>query len=235
MLMMANVASAAPTTDFGNGKGIGELNIGIYDVKFNGQSFSNNYSGTLDLGGGMSYTKQLFGNVGVYFGGTLARYKKDYGTYTDTTTFFEPVTGDLLQRDEALAYELDMLYSVNKNIALFVGVAGLNLSTDYKLENNIANFSGTKYEDYTYASYSENGTGFQRGVALNLPLTKELKIYGKAATGTDDIKNYEAGIRYKFCDTGEFKIGYYKFKMKKAEWVKDVEVSGVGAGVYARF
>jgi OOP family OmpA-OmpF porin len=160
----ASIASAAPQTTWDQGEW--QLDLGAWDPK------AKTY-------GHDSETKwNFYGGLGYGISDKWALRYDYHGLKTDAGDF--DTDGD--------EHEVNLLYSLGKNVALFAGWNRINNDFGHGFDetNNVAQF----------------------GVATKFDLAKNLALYAEGALGTKSTSLWEAGLSYTINDDWDINAGY---------------------------
>jgi len=207
MLCVATSAQAAPLTDFDTWRGSIDLGAWKTDVNISedhdGVDLDGewNFTGgiTHKLGGrwGLQYQHHGMSADGNWFGG-------DKEVYSDV----EVATAQIGRYREKVDYtgysdELNIVYSLKKNVALFAGANRVRHELRY-----------TNLE----SDFSAEGkrTHFQGGVVAKAPLSDKVDAYGLVGGGTHGLFQAEAGFAFKMRNDWEANVGYRWFRVKDA-------------------
>lgn len=190
---VTSMAFATPQTQFQ--KGQFQLDLGAWNVK-SSVDMSNFDATTMPAAGaGTAYTGTKTSDSKWNFTGGLSyglsdKWGLEYA-YHDLNTKKEGIKGT--DGDE---HEVNLVYSLNKNFAVYGGWNRIKNSKDsFSRTNNIA----------------------QLGLIAKAPLAKNFDIYGKAAVGTKHTTIWEAGLGYTIGKDFDLTAGYRYVNTRLAE------------------
>ncbi len=179
-----SVVSATPQTTFE--KGETQLDLGAYRHKAEVVTSSEN---KWNFTGGVTYA--LSDKTAVQYAYTGMKAKHGFG--------------------DGNMQELNVIHSLNKNVALYGGYGRIDTGYWDKV-NNIA----------------------QIGVIGKAPLGDKFEVYGKAAVGTKSTTSWEAGVGYKATDDLDVHVGY-RYTNTEGLASDSISMKGLVAGLSYRF
>ena len=171
---VTSAAFATPQTQFQ--KGQFQLDLGAWDVKasVDGENFGSDGTVTTDskwnFQGGLGYALS-------------DKWNLEY-VYHDLNTKY-----DGAKATDGDEHEVNLVYSLNKNFAVYGGWNRIKNSVDVD-------------------SFSKTNNIAQLGLIAKAPLAKNFDIYGKAAIGTKKTTIWEAGLGYTFAKDFDLSAGY---------------------------
>lgn len=191
---VCGAAFAAPQTTFD--KGEVQLDAGWYapkaEVNVNDNTLSNDTKDNFT--GGITYG--LSDRLGLQYNYT--------GLKTDANTERGNTTGN--------SQEANLIYSLNKNIAMYGGYNRIDTGSD--TINNVA----------------------QAGIIAKAPITDRLSLYGKAGVGTKKTTTWEAGLGYNVTKDLDVNAGYKYLNTQNGDSDDhNVSYKGWTAGLSYRF
>ncbi|HWQ62644.1 MAG TPA: hypothetical protein VN521_10050, partial [Negativicutes bacterium] len=152
---------------------------------------------------------------------------KDYsGSVTDGVNVLSGSTNSKLT-----ANQFNILYSLDKNVAAFVGYTQAKNEFDLRGTLNGSSFSGT------VAGKTVNG--WQAGFTGSFPLGDKFSGYGTLGFG-NKITCVEVGLSYQFSKDAELNLFYKSTEYKDLQFEGasakyDLKVNGPGIGVTFKF
>lgn len=212
LLFSTVVASATPMTSFEANKI--QIDLGAWYPSVTGSGTwdevrpndeTSNYDGywvdkfgkNWNLYGGITYGVASKWGIQYQYHGLSTKncyenYSSDYGyTYNPMPPFH--ATGS--------TQELNVLYSVHPNVAVFVGY------------NHF----------YSPMPLAPNARGlFQGGIVAQTALNKNLDLYGTVAFGTHNLFTWEAGLDYKLSKDWSVNVGYRYTKASLYEGIYEI-------------
>ena len=202
---MTSFAFATPQTTFEQGQA--QVDLGLWNVKAaSNTDASMNSIGNIIFNNGkteMSTDSKWNFHGGVTYGLTdkwAAQYHY-YGLKTKVSD--SDINGS--------QHELNLLYSLNPNIAAYAGWSRIN-SSDLDFTNNIA----------------------QIGVVGKTQLTDKFDLYGKLAVGTRKTSLWEAGVGYQITKDLDLNAGYRSLNTKRTD-DNNITYKGFIAGLAYKF
>ncbi len=222
LFLFSAVGFASPLTDFSQGKASVDLNWRIdSEHEYDGGSLDGSNS-SYDLG----LTIGLGNKFAFQWQNQTAKSKDYSGTITDGIN-----TASGTVNTKLTANQFNILYSLDKNVAAFVGYTQAKNEIDYRGTLNGVPGSGT--------ISGKNVNGWQAGFTGSFPMGDKLSGYGTLGFG-NKIVNLEFGLSYEFSKNAELNLFYkhteYKdlqFEGSSAKY--DVKVKGPGIGLTFKF
>lgn len=178
-----SVAGATPQTQFN--KGEFQVDLGAANVETKTEGFKDAHKWNFD--GGLTYG--LSNKTGIQYG-----YHGLNSKHLDTDM-----------------HELNLVRSLNKNVAVYGGYARIH-NDNYSVTNNIA----------------------QAGVIGKANLGSKVEVYGKAGLGTKKTTVLEAGLGYKVRENLDINAGYRYINTQATE-DKNISFQGPVVGLSYRF
>ena len=178
-----SVAGATPQTQFN--KGEFQVDLGAANVETKNEGFKDAHKWNFD--GGLTYG--LSNKTGIQYG-----YHGLNSKHLDTDM-----------------HELNLVRSLNKNVAVYGGYARMH-NDNYSVTNNIA----------------------QAGVIGKANLGSKVEVYGKAGLGTKKTTVLEAGLGYKVRENLDINAGYRYINTQATE-DKNISFQGPVVGLSYRF
>ena len=166
------------------------------EVNVDGNNLSNDTKGNFT--GGVTYA--LSDRLGLQYNYT--------GLRTAASTELANTTGN--------SQELNLIYSLNKNVAVYGGYNRIKNSSDkgFNETNNVA----------------------QAGLIAKAPITDRLALYGKAGIGTKKTTTWEAGLDYSITKDLDLNAGYKYLNTQVGDYENNnVSYKGWTAGLSYRF
>jgi len=227
ILALTGVCSASPLMNYSKGKASIDLTIrpgyvniftsvGSSETK---DADKNNFEGTITYGLGHNIALQYRNTTG------------------NSETF--PITVFGLTNNNARstlnAQEFNILYKLNKNVAVYLGWVQAKVGQpagEYNISTGIARL----FDDYAKKN------DYQVGLVGTKKLGPKLTGYASAATGKY-ITNYEIGIGYEVAKNVEFNLGYKNTKYKDFAvsnhglllFTYDYQIKGLAYGLTYKF
>jgi OOP family OmpA-OmpF porin len=197
-LCVTGAAFATPQTTFE--KGQTQIDLGAWNPKAEVSDVSTdakwNFQGGLTYGLSDKWALQY-----QYYGLKTEGSSETDGAYTDGNE-----------------HEVNLLYSLNKNFALY---GGWN-----RIKNSLVYDGGNAFEKTNNVA--------QLGLVAKAPIAGNLDIYGKAAVGTQKTAMWEAGLGYAITKDLDINAGY-RYLNTKATDDYNVSYKGFIAGLSYRF
>lgn len=208
---VSSFAFATPQTQFEQGQW--QIDLGAWNPKAEVDS-SNWYGGSGDVSSDSKWNFQ--GGLSYAFTDKLALQYNYYGLKTEGN---HETAGYKTDGDE---HEVNLVYGLNKNFAVFAGW------------NRINNDLG---------AWSDTNNVAQIGLIAKAPLAKNFDIYAKGALGTKNTSMWEAGLGYSITPDLDISAGYRYLNTKLADkgdmpGLKDdanISYKGFIAGLSYRF
>ncbi len=222
LFLFSAVGFASPLTDFSQGKASIDLNWRMSnDLEYPGDSLdasNSNFDVGLTIGLGNKFAFQ--------WQNQNAKSKDYSGTFTNGV---DVLSGSL--NSKLTANQFNILYSVDKNVAAFVGYTQAKNEFDVNGTYNGTPFGGTVSGKMV--------NGWQLGFTGSFPMGKNMSGYGTLGFG-NKITNIEIGIAYEFAKNAELNLFYKSTEYKDLEFdgvsdKYDLKVKGPGVGVTFKF
>ena len=178
-----SVAGATPQTQFNKGEFQADLGAASVEAKMDGGKDAHKWN----FDGGLTYGWS--DKTGIQYG-----YHGLNSKHLDTDM-----------------HELNLVRSLNKNVAVYGGYARIH-NDNYSVTNNIA----------------------QVGVIGKANLGSKVEVYGKAGVGTKKTSTWEAGLGYKVNEDLDINAGYRYINTKHAD-NENISFQGPVVGLSYRF
>ena len=191
---VSSVAFATPQTQWTQGEA--QLDLGAWQVKAEFADMTSDSKWNFD--GGLTY-------------GLTDRWALQYEYYGMKTKANDEMDPGM----DSNSQEVNLIYSLNKNFALFGGW------------NRIKNSVGNGEADIT-------NNAAQFGLIAKAPLAHNFDIYGKAAVGTQKTSYWEAGLGYTISKDLDINAGYRSLNTKLTD-DNNITYKGFIAGLSYRF
>ncbi len=189
-----SVTFATPQTQWD--KGETQIDLNGWNTKASLDSFDTDNK--WNFGGGITYGLSDKLALQYEYYGLKTKYKYAGSDYDATT---------------GNSQEVNLLYSLNKNFAVYGGWDRIKNSTDgYSKNNNVAQF----------------------GVIAKAPLGKNFDVYAKGAVGSNKTSMWEAGIGYTIAKDWDITVGYRQLDTKATDDY-NIKYKGLIAGISYRF
>ncbi len=208
-MTITSVSFASPLNDYAKGKAAIDLNPNI-----NSDSSRENVSGGVTYGIGNKFALQY----------KYADNKTQKYLYSE-----QPILPNYAQA-QLIAYEMNILYQLDRNIAAYAGWA--RETARINLSYNAGPGGGS-------IMYREKGSqsGFQLGLIGKAKLAEDLTGWASAGAGSN-IVGYEVGLGYKIAKNVECNV-IYRFNKYRgftfSSGETEAKIEGVGAGVTLAF
>jgi predicted porin len=221
--MTSNGALASPLMDYSAGKG--SIDLMWQDTR-----------STMSLSGmsvGFDRKINLDASVTFGMGNNFAVQYRDFSPESDGLYISDPLNGSTVATAKLKDSELNILYKLNKNVAVFAGMA--------KVKGTIGQSHSTGY--YVDAAISSDTKQcFQVGMVGSTQVADKTTLWGSVGTGSK-ITNWEIGAGYEFAPNWEFNINYRKLKAQDLRYtppfgpsmIADNTAEGFGLGVTYKF
>lgn len=197
-------AFATPQTTFE--KGQGQVEAGAWNVKASTSADEDVYVNNIKVSSGKSdvSTDSKWNFHGGLTYGLSNKMGVQYHYYGMTTKAED-------QNVDGSSHEINLLYSLNPNIAAYAGWNRIH-SGDFDFTNNAA----------------------QLGVVAKTQLADKFDIYGKAAVGTMKTALWEAGVGYQISKDFDINAGY-RYVNTKRDSDNNITYKGFIAGLAYKF
>ncbi len=206
--MISSVSFASPLMDYSKGKTSVDINFypSIDSHLTNTSGYDQSPKGKSD-----NFEWGLTTGLGNNFAVQFRQFNPETKTFDN---------GSIDESVKVLTKEFNVLYSLNKNLSVFVGYQWA------KLQDNIPDYS---------ISTSKNRTQF--GLNASTSIDPQTNLFGIVGVG-NDLTNYEIGISHNIAPQLELNVSYRDLHIKNVpgdDTKRSAEYKGMGYGVIYKF
>lgn len=222
LMLIGSVAVASPLTDYSAGKG-------SIDLTWRNTTNSGTAAGAgLAVNGDSSSKYNLDGALTFGLNNNFAFQFRTFSPESKDTLISGG--GGMTNKSKYSADEYNVLYKVDKNVAVFTGL--VNAKGRLTFSNPTLNFS-TKSKNL-----------WQIGLIGSSPIADRTTLWASVAARNSNMVNWEIGASYGFAPNLELNVNYRQFKANdftgylsngSAVNVSEVKSRGLGFGVTYKF
>lgn len=221
LVMMSNVALASPLMDYSAGKGSIELQWRDAKNTILQDGLSLDYPNKVNVDAAV--TLGIGNNFAIQYRNFSP--KSDYKHIIDNGG----TTEQTVKLEES---EFNLLYKLDKNIAVFAGRVNVKGTIEQSHSTGI-------FGDISIPSESKRI--FQVGLVGSTQVADKTNLWGSIGTGSK-LTSLEIGVGYEFAPNWEFDVSYHKLTVKEVRYILPVPVpmienatEGFGLGVTYKF